>query len=200
MATRRSVRLSSALDNLVEKASLKELPAQNNKRKAVSSPSKDADGFTVPITPKRKRTLATEPPATPTPVAAKAMAVPYKSGNKTQSTPSPPRRRLADPRFTNAPLISPQTSRIVASLEVEGVSPQKNGRGTTTESILDAALKHLMKVDPRLKPVIEKHTCQVFSPEGLAETIDPFHSLASGIISQQVCLTQRSRTNITQVT
>lgn len=33
---------------------------------------------------------------------------------------------------------------------------------------------------------MEKNHCRAFSPEGLAETIDPFESLASGIISQQV--------------
>lgn len=35
-------------------------------------------------------------------------------------------------------------------------------------------------------PVIEKHTCHIFSPAGLAEEIDPFRSLASGIMAQQV--------------
>lgn len=33
---------------------------------------------------------------------------------------------------------------------------------------------------------IDAHHCRIFSPEGLAEKIDPFESLASGIISQQV--------------
>jgi DNA-3-methyladenine glycosylase II len=37
-----------------------------------------------------------------------------------------------------------------------------------------------------MKPLIEKHTCHVFSAKGLAETIDPFRSLSSGIMGQQV--------------
>lgn len=37
-----------------------------------------------------------------------------------------------------------------------------------------------------MKPLVEAHQCRIFSPEGLAEKIDPFESLASGIISQQV--------------
>lgn len=37
-----------------------------------------------------------------------------------------------------------------------------------------------------MKPLIQAHHCRIFSPEGLAEKIDPFESLASGIISQQV--------------
>lgn len=56
----------------------------------------------------------------------------------------------------------------------------------TTGNILDEALAHIVKVEPRLRPVVEKHHCHVFSLEGLSEEIDPFRSLVSGIISQQV--------------
>lgn len=56
----------------------------------------------------------------------------------------------------------------------------------TTETLLEEANKHLISVDERMRPLVEKNFCRVFSPEGLAETIDPFESLASGIISQQV--------------
>jgi DNA-3-methyladenine glycosylase II len=52
--------------------------------------------------------------------------------------------------------------------------------------LLEEACAHLIKVDERLRPIIEKHHCRVFSPEGLAEKIDPFESLTSSIISQQV--------------
>lgn len=41
-------------------------------------------------------------------------------------------------------------------------------------------------VAPRIEPLITAHHCRIFSPGGLAEKIDPFESLASGIISQQV--------------
>ncbi len=37
-----------------------------------------------------------------------------------------------------------------------------------------------------MKAVIEKHPCHIFSAKGLAETVDPFRSLASGIMGQQV--------------
>lgn len=37
-----------------------------------------------------------------------------------------------------------------------------------------------------MRPLIEKHRCHMFSPEGLAEKIDPFEAIASSIISQQV--------------
>jgi len=37
-----------------------------------------------------------------------------------------------------------------------------------------------------MQPLIEKHYCRVFCPEGLAEECDPFKSLCSGIMAQQV--------------
>lgn len=70
----------------------------------------------------------------------------------------------------------------------ESESPSKPAAGpaVTASGLLDTACAHLLKVDPKLKPVIDKHKCRVFSPEGLAEQIDPFRSLASGIMAQQV--------------
>jgi len=41
-------------------------------------------------------------------------------------------------------------------------------------------------MDPSLQPLIERHYCRVFCPEGLAEECDPFKSLCSGIMAQQV--------------
>jgi len=37
-----------------------------------------------------------------------------------------------------------------------------------------------------MRPLVENNYCRIFSLEGLAEKIDPFDSLCSGIISQQV--------------
>jgi DNA-3-methyladenine glycosylase II len=86
--------------------------------------------------------------------------------------------RPASPRSTNAPLISPPSaSPVVTQL----ICPP-----ATTDNILARGIAHLLSVDPTLKPLIDKYHCGVFSPEGLAEAVDPFHSLISGIISQQV--------------
>lgn len=52
--------------------------------------------------------------------------------------------------------------------------------------MLKEGIAHLLKVEPKLAPLIEKHECPLFCKEGLAEIVDPFHNLASGIISQQV--------------
>jgi DNA-3-methyladenine glycosylase II len=37
-----------------------------------------------------------------------------------------------------------------------------------------------------MKPLIDRHRCEIFSAKGLAEEIDPFRSLTTGIIGQQV--------------
>ena len=68
-------------------------------------------------------------------------------------------------------------------------SPSKTGKPrptTTTGQLLEEACAHLIAAEPKLKPVIDKHRCQIFAPEGLAEEVDPFRSLASGIMAQQV--------------
>jgi DNA-3-methyladenine glycosylase II len=114
------------------------------------------------------------------------MAAPYSSGDVDDSTP-PPVNRLVVPNGTNAALVTPETHRLVASKPVDQVSPSKFSKiKTTTANVLDEAIEHLVKVEPKLKSVVEKHHCRIFSPEGLAEEIDPFRSLVSGIISQQV--------------
>lgn len=58
----------------------------------------------------------------------------------------------------------------------------------TIDTLLRDAEAFLIKVDPKLKPLIEKHTCKMFSPEGLSEVVDPFTALSSGIMGQQVCI------------
>jgi DNA-3-methyladenine glycosylase II len=94
--------------------------------------------------------------------------------------------RAVDPHHTNAILVSPQTSRVLRKPDTSSRNTSDEPGTATTTNILDKALAHLVAVEPLLKPCIDKHTCHPFSPSGLAEKIDPFHSLASGIISQQV--------------
>jgi DNA-3-methyladenine glycosylase II len=111
----------------------------------------------------------------------------YSTGDIDDATPPPP-DRPAEPHHTNATLVTPGGTQVTPTYSNFEDSPSKPGARatTTTKCMLDEACAHLIQVDPNLRPVIEQHHCRVFSPEGLAETIDPFRSLASGIISQQV--------------
>ena len=107
----------------------------------------------------------------------------------------PSHNRLAHPQMTNAPLLSPDGSGLVTSskdivTEVSEDQTQKQKMPprpfSTTENLLKQACDHLINVDARLKPLIEKYPCPLFSAQGLAEEIDPFESLCSGIMSQQI--------------
>jgi DNA-3-methyladenine glycosylase II len=111
----------------------------------------------------------------------------YSTGDVDDATP-PPEDRPAEPHHTNATLITPGGTQIPPSFSNWEESPSKPGASitTTTECMLDEACAHLIKVDPSLQKVVNLHRCRIFSPEGLAEEIDPFRSLASGIMAQQV--------------
>jgi DNA-3-methyladenine glycosylase II len=96
--------------------------------------------------------------------------------------------RPAEPHVANAPIKSPTSDKIVTAYsawsgDIAGPAPT-----STTNSILDDAVAHLKRMDEngRLAPYIAKFHCKVFDAEGMAQPIDPFRSLASGIISQQV--------------
>lgn len=98
--------------------------------------------------------------------------------------------RPAQPHRTNAPVITPRGSRLVTYPQnTFDESPSKIGlpRPTiTTEHILEDACAHLIKTEPKMQSLIEKHYCRVFCPEGLNEECDPFKSLCSTIMGQQV--------------
>ncbi|KUI61158.1 DNA-3-methyladenine glycosylase [Cytospora mali] len=204
MASRRSARISALaetkpVDTLSPTPPPPAPAARPRKRKA--SPAVETDPA-PPTTPKRRApksaaTLPSTPTATPS--AVRLIAEPAAAPNgfqtptssaattTTATTPKPKSRavaRLADPNLTNAPLLSPETSRVVSRLLGPDVPAEHPT--ITTANILEDACAHLIKVNPRLNPLIEAHHCRIFSAEGLAEKIDPFESLASGIISQQV--------------
>ncbi|KAM0809126.1 putative DNA glycosylase [Seiridium cardinale] len=195
MTPRRSSRLSAAAEAKPSPEVMPPPPAPaSRKRKAAPEGNVNATTeveFQGPTTPNKRQTKpkAVPPPATPTPSNAKLIGEPATNGiSFTTPKPKPAAvKRLADPAGSNATLLSPETSRIVASKPLDEVSPSKTSDvQTTTANILQVACDHLIKVDARMKPLIDKNFCRVFSPEGLAEKIDPFESLCSGIISQQV--------------
>jgi len=236
MSSRRSARLIAASEVKASPAAASRLAAampppqiglDTNTRKRKASNGNEAsldiaqdvsrrpDAVTSqPPTTPRKRQATTKilppatppPPATPTPDVAKLLGQPRINGTTPAVVRSKAVNRLANPRGTNAQLLSPETSRLVAPSSAAHLeSPSKLSREvpsdtngiagrpypattttTTTANILEEACAHLIKIDARMKPLIDKNYCRVFSPEGLAERIDPFESLCSGIISQQV--------------
>ncbi|KAI0595901.1 DNA glycosylase [Biscogniauxia sp. FL1348] len=206
MSTRRSARLSAASDLKSSSAPAPPPPSpplqpakRGRKRKAdageLTQPvvnGKVSEAAPTPTTPSKRRApkksaaVAAALPATPTPSRAKLIAEPAGSGSA-PTTPKPRPAavsRLADPNATNALLLSPETSRVVASSRTAAVRGPTTT--TTTTTLLDEANRHLISVDARMRPLVERNYCRIFAPEGLAEKIDPFESLCSGIISQQV--------------
>jgi hypothetical protein len=63
---------------------------------------------------------------------------------------------------------------------------------STVDTLLKDAEEFLCQVDPGLRDLVGKHSCKIFSPEGLREVVDPFTALSSGIIGQQVCECENS--------
>ncbi|PVH84376.1 putative DNA-3-methyladenine glycosylase [Cadophora sp. DSE1049] len=189
MSSRKSARLSAASLEVKENSVPQQTTKKANTSKKRKNPATEAvpssnDQTSNPSTPKRKReTFPAPPPMSPTPSAIGLISAPVGFGDMAP----PPINRLALPNGTNATLVTPETHRLVANKPVDQVSPSKASKvKTTSGNILDEGVAHLITVEPKLKPVIEKHPCHMFSPEGLAEEIDPFMSLTSGIISQQV--------------
>lgn len=169
MALRRSARLGAPNTN--------PLSTQSNSR--ITKARK-------PPAPKPKKPQPTEPTTTPPPDTTTNIFDPSPTNNRITSTP-PPLNRPVEPHRTNATLLTPHGSSLVAY--PGDTSPSKTGQPrptATTGTLLEKAVAHLIATDPRLAPVIEKHPCRLFSPEGLAEEIDPFRSLVSSIIGQQV--------------
>ncbi|BFZ59206.1 3-methyladenine DNA glycosylase [Saitoella coloradoensis] len=56
----------------------------------------------------------------------------------------------------------------------------------THASCLPQAYAHLTKIDPRFAQLIEAYPCRPFTDAALREQIDPFRTLVTGVLSQQV--------------
>lgn len=191
MATRRSSRLSAANGILLKNEATTVVQAEpvKNSRKRKGDDLKDGSpsSKTSPATPKRKAAKNAPASIPGTPAGVNDMSTASKPLEIRGKTPEPPVNRLADPYTSNAALISPESSRLFNAKAVADASPSKPSKlRLTTSNILQEALDHLVKIEPKLKPIIDKHPCKMFSPEGLAEVIDPFVSLTSSIIGQQV--------------
>ena len=194
---RRSARLS-ALPQVLS-LSTQSPKAAKPKGNGVSKQRKSTKGQKTTKS-KTEKTSSEETPQTAEPTgetdqqASAETENPFTSDTTTSRTrinlTPPPLDRPVEPHRTNATLLTPHGSSLVAYPPgIEDKSPSKTGlpRPTaTTGTLLDKGTAHLIAADPRLKPVIDKHPCPLFSPTGLAEPIDPFRSLVVSIIGQQV--------------
>ncbi|XPS78056.1 DNA-3-methyladenine glycosylase II [Ascochyta lentis] len=110
--------------------------------------------------------------------------------------------RPASPHLANAPVLSPNSPSTVVVV-ADGESPAKKRRAkelppdvgspvkpgnASVDTLLSDAEAFLVKADQtgKLAKLIAGKRCEVFSPEGLREVVDPFTALASGVIGQQV--------------
>jgi DNA-3-methyladenine glycosylase II len=151
----------------------------------------------IPATPKRKNTpkatTTLVPTLTPTPSLATILRDPSSTNDINDAT-SPPLDRPVEPHISNAILTTPHGTQVTAypfdnTDPDSDLSPSKTPLPTptaTTGTLLTTAITHLTTLEPRLHSLTAAHPCNVFSPTGLAERIDPFQSLVSSIISQQV--------------
>jgi DNA-3-methyladenine glycosylase II len=194
---KRAAEPAEAKTNGIKKSKSNSALSSTSKSK-IPSKAPNAPEFKVPdipTTPKRKRapvsTTTPIPSLTPTPSLANILRAPYSSGDIDDATP-PPLDRPVEPHLSNATLTTPNGTQLTAydlSNKTPSSSPTKTTLPpptSTTGTLLNDAIKHLITVEPRLAPLITANPCNVFSPAGLAETIDPFRSLTSGICGQQV--------------
>lgn len=205
MSLRRSARVKALepLPKAIKNNSLKRVFVTTKSASKIEPSKDDSKAATSAIlptppseaeTPRKRQKLESKLTATVSVIASPVPSpVGYSTGDIDDAIPSSKDVRPAEPHTTNAQLESPKDGHIVSgysnlesSLPATEVAPP--APTTTTSTLLDEAISHLLKADTtgRLAPVIQKHHCHVFSPAGLAETVDPFRSLSSGIMAQQV--------------
>ncbi|KAI2640260.1 DNA glycosylase [Xylaria nigripes] len=186
-------------------------PAQRSRKRKVGTDKApnvkaDEDSTSSPAISGKRRQRRTGTPSPPTSSlnSAHPTGEPTFPADTGLRTPSAKKARavavdrLAVSDTTLATLLSPETSRIITSKNASAPSPSATPtkqpaqtrlptpKTAVVANILEEANRHLISVDPRMRPLIEKNHCRIFSPEGLAEKVDPFEALCSGIISQQV--------------
>ena len=173
--------------NNVESSGAKSTKSENSQKRHIVRTS----SLLTPPAKRAGRTLDQSTIITPTPAQVSLFTGTYSTGDIDDATPPPlPDDRPAEPHITNALLKTPGGSSLMTySRDAVESSPSKTGMPrptTTTNQLLEEACAHLLQVEPKLETVIKKHRCRIFSPEGLSEQIDPFRSLSTGIMGQQV--------------
>lgn len=142
----------------------------------------------TPLSKRRKNETKAAVPNTPTPAGVKLFASSPSYRNHPLEDFPDLKPRPAEPHATNAPLATPRGSRVVAyassplkptissAEDAPNESPTKKKKAkpmvppdvgeklphptSTVDTLLEDACAHLLKVDPRLKSLIEKHHCE----------------------------------------
>lgn len=186
----------------------KSAPVSTKRAKESNGVSQDGDAGVV----KKRRTTkaklgsdgvkasitSTANPAVPASPKLEALPTTAQIAND-DSTPESLKlsERIADPKSTNAPLIEPQLNGssdaeagvaidTLASTSQNSKSSNNDNNAESPTSLLPAAQAHLISLDARFSKIIENNPCPVFTNAALSEPVDPFRSLVSSIISQQV--------------
>ena len=111
---------------------------------------------------------------------AKSKAAAKTTGRKPKAAEEPAPSAVGS-GAADAPCIDAAALSLPGALDAPPPPPSSTG-----DILLQRAEAHLISVSPALAPLIAANPCPLFAPAGLAEAVDPFASLASGIISQQV--------------
>ncbi|KAF2863171.1 DNA glycosylase [Piedraia hortae CBS 480.64] len=182
MLPRRSLRVrainsaaTAPLDPSLENTNVKQKPVAKKRKRPVKATPKavaEVDELPGPKIPKtnQKETLIQQQQAIATPQSD----TPNLTQNLVSTAISKDNPTLPDEAH-EAPHLPP-------SLPVSDDAAFTN----SSPAVLDQACAHLIRQDSRFVPLIARHACSLFSASGLAETINPFQSLVSGIIGQQV--------------
>jgi DNA-3-methyladenine glycosylase II len=206
--SRMSLRRSARVQALPNTAATLTSQLKVTKRKTAATDSKSSKLVTDPVVtpngeekiivnkslkqeaPRKRQKINDVSPPAPTPSADSPMTASFidatkPNGNNLSSESS---ARPAEPHVANAPIKSPTSDKVVTAYSTWSGDIAGSAPTGTTNSILDDAVAHLESMDEngRLTPYIAKFHCKVFDAEGMAQPIDPFRSLASGIIAQQV--------------
>ncbi|KAJ5747816.1 uncharacterized protein N7511_009512 [Penicillium nucicola] len=183
MSLRRSARLGSIPALTPSIPALKSTAPTKTARVQDSAVAKPRKALKKPTPKPQIKTASSYWSPEPAPTTA-------NNSQTTRPQTPPPLDRPVDPHRTNATLRTPHGTAVTAyPAHAEDASPSKTGLPrplATTGTLLEQATAHLIATDPRLAPVIAQHPCSLFSPAGLTEEIDPFNSLTSSIIGQQV--------------
>ncbi|KAL1953260.1 hypothetical protein VTO42DRAFT_3348 [Malbranchea cinnamomea] len=150
---------------------------------SVRPDSKASDDPDEPSTPQQTKTDRAQ--------QTEVRSAPFPPLTPRRKNGAPDLDRPVDPHLSTATLLTPHGTHLTAypGTSVDQTSPSKSGlpRPTaTTGTILEQGLAHLVSVDPRLQRIIDKYPSPPWGPADLAEEVDPFRSLTSGIIGQQV--------------